>query len=115
MQGTVVSVSVGEGDLIAEGRPVLVLEAMKMEHDVRAPASGTVVKIAVASGDTVDEGQRLAVIERSEVAASAAVEAGAADPDAIRPDLAEALARHEKTLDAARPEAVERRRKTGQR
>ncbi len=86
-----------------------------MEHDVIAPASGIVTKISVAAGDTVDEGQRLVSLERVEVEPEVAAGAEATDPDAIRPDLAEVIARHETTLDAARPDAVERRAKTGQR
>src|SRR5204863_1450973 len=51
----------------------------------------------------------------NEAAAGGPIEEAAVDLDFIRPDLAEVIARHEKTLDAARPEAVARRRKTKQR
>jgi acetyl-CoA carboxylase carboxyltransferase component len=115
MQGTVVRVAVSEGELVQHGHAVVVLESMKMEHDVLAPASGHVAKVACAAGDTVEEGQRLVVIEPAEVAASVAAAGQTSDPDAIRPDLAEVVERHARTLDDARPEAVERRRKTGQR
>jgi acetyl-CoA carboxylase carboxyltransferase component len=115
MQGTVVTVNVNAGDLVGQGRALLVLESMKMEHDVVAPVGGTVVKVEVAEGDTVQEGQRLAVMEASEVAAVAAETTAAVDPDDLRPDLAEVLERHAVTLDAARPDAVARRRATGQR
>jgi acetyl-CoA carboxylase carboxyltransferase component len=115
MQGTIVSVNVAPGDLVPEGRALLVLESMKMQHDVVAPASGRVVRVGVAAGDTVAEGQRLAEIELAEVAAAATATELERDLDEIREDLAEVVARHEKTLDAARPDAVARRRKTGQR
>ena len=115
MQGTVIRIAVRQGDMVESGRAVLVLESMKMEHDVLAPASGVVTKVAVGEGDTVDEGQRLVVIKPAVVAASVAAGPAASDPDAIRPDLAEVVDRHARTLDTARPEAVERRRKTGQR
>jgi acetyl-CoA carboxylase carboxyltransferase component len=115
MQGTVVSVIVAAGDMVPEGRPLLVLESMKMQHDVVAPAGGRVQAVNVAPGETVNEGQRLAVIELAVVAADLSETAGAADLGTIREDLAEVVARHEKTLDAARPEAVARRRKTSQR
>ena len=115
MQGTVVRVAVSPGDLVQAGRPLLVLESMKMEHDVVAPVAGVVVKIAVSAGETVAEKQRLATIEPAEVAADATTGPSERDLDAIRPDLQEVLDRHAKTLDDARPEAVERRRKTGQR
>jgi acetyl-CoA carboxylase carboxyltransferase component len=115
MQGTVIRISVREGDMVQSGGAVIVLESMKMEHDVLAPTSGVVTKVTVGEGDTVDEGQRLVVIKPADVAASVGVGPAVSDPDVIRPDLAEVLDRHSRTLDAARPEAVERRRKTGQR
>src|SRR4051812_32739057 len=115
MQGTVVRIAANVGDAVASGKPVIVLESMKMEHDIVAPAGGVVTKVLVAEGATVEQGARLFVIDASEetVAADATVEA--IDLDAIRPDLAEVVARHETTLDEARPDAVERRRKTAQR
>ncbi len=115
MQGTVVRIAVAEGDLVRSGSAVVVLESMKMEHDVVAPTSGVVKKVSVAQGELVNEGQRLATIEPSDVAAATIDGPAAADPDAIRPDLAEVLARHAKTLDEARPEAVARRRASNQR
>ena len=115
MQGTVVAVNVATGDMVPEGRALLVLESMKMQHDVVAPAGGRVEAISVSAGDTVQEGQRLAVIELAEVAATQAADVEEGGIAAVREDLAEVIARHHKTLDAARPEAVERRRKTGQR
>jgi acetyl-CoA carboxylase carboxyltransferase component len=115
MQGTVVRLAVAPGDAVESGRAVIVLESMKMEHDVLAPVSGVVARISVAQGDTVDEGQRLVTIQPSEIVAPVSARPAQSSVDAIRPDLAEVIARHEKTLDAARPDAVERRRKTGQR
>jgi propionyl-CoA carboxylase alpha chain len=44
------------------GTAVIVLEAMKMEHTVRAPADGVVATIAVAAGDQVESGQVLAIV-----------------------------------------------------
>jgi len=115
MQGTVVKVNVAAGDAIGPGQTLLVLESMKMQHDVPAPDGGIVVKIGVGEGDTVAEGQRLALIERADVAAVPSTDPAAEDPDTIRADLAEVVERHEITLDPARPAAVERRRVTGQR
>ena len=91
------------------------MESMKMEHVIAAEVPGIVRLVNVAAGDTVYEGHPLAFIEESEIAVGGSVEVEAVDLDFIRPDLAEVMARHEKTLDAARPEAVARRRKTGQR
>ncbi|TDE32885.1 carboxyl transferase domain-containing protein [Actinomadura sp. 6K520] len=115
MQGTVVSVDVTEGDLVRAGGPVLVLEAMKMEHVVRAGEAGIVRSVAAAAGDTVAEGAPLLFVEPAEAGAGHAAEDAEPDPGEIRADLAEALRRHETGLDASRPEAVARRHARGHR
>jgi len=115
MQGTIVSLSVRVGDSVRAGQPVLVMEAMKMEHVIAADTGGIVRELTVGQGDTVFEGHALAFIEPAEVAGAAAACTDDGDLDAIRPDLAEVLKRQAITQDAARPDAVARRRKTGQR
>jgi acetyl-CoA carboxylase carboxyltransferase component len=115
MAGVVVGIEVRVGDAVHAGQEVCILESMKMEHVVIADAGGVVERIAVAIGDTVTDGQVLATLAPAAVAPVARAAAAEADLDAIRADLAESRARHEKTLDVARPEAVARRRKTGQR
>ncbi len=115
MQGTIVAIDVAVGDAVPAGAQLLVMEAMKMEHVVTAPAGGVVRALHAGAGDTVYEGHPLVVLEVAEVGASATDATAKVDLDRIRPDLAEVHARHAKTLDAARPEAVERRRATGQR
>jgi acetyl-CoA carboxylase carboxyltransferase component/biotin carboxyl carrier protein len=115
LQGTIVAIEVAEGDLVPAGKPLLVMEAMKMEHVVSAPHAGRVARIAVAVGDAVREGGALVVLETAAVEGAADDAAQALDLDRIRPDLAEAQARHAKGLDDSRPDAVARRRKTGQR
>jgi acetyl-CoA carboxylase carboxyltransferase component len=115
MQGTVVSVDVREGDRVAAGAELAVIEAMKMEHLVFAPTGGIVQRIVVAAGDLLAEGQPVAFLEPVAAEAAEVARADAIDLDAIRADLGEVQARHARVLDAARPEAVERRRKTGQR
>lgn len=62
MPGSVVRVEVDEGADVAAGTTIVVLEAMKMEHAVRAPADGVVASVAVAVGTQVDSGQVLAVL-----------------------------------------------------
>ncbi|MCU1617571.1 MAG: acetyl-CoA carboxylase subunit alpha [Frankiales bacterium] len=62
MPGTVVRVEVAEGERVGAGTVVVVLEAMKMEHAVRAPAGGVVTALAAAVGRTVQAGQVLAVV-----------------------------------------------------
>jgi acetyl-CoA carboxylase carboxyltransferase component/biotin carboxyl carrier protein len=115
MQGTIVSIAVCEGDAVRQSQPLLVMNAMKMEHVIEATASGVVRRLAVAAGDTVPEGQALVFIEPRDIEQSAAQESARIDLDYERPDLAEVHQRHAVTLDAARPDAVARRRKTGQR
>ena len=61
MPGTVVSVSVSNGDTVAAGQVLLAVEAMKMEHQLVAPLDGT-VHISIASGDLVKADQVLATI-----------------------------------------------------
>ena len=115
MQGTILAVNAAEGDSIAQGQQLLVMEAMKMEHVIAAPVSGIVRQLTVAKGDTVGEGHPLAFIEETSVGSTSLATKADADLEVIRPDLAEVLERHEFVLDSVRPEAVARRRKTGQR
>jgi acetyl/propionyl-CoA carboxylase alpha subunit/acetyl-CoA carboxylase carboxyltransferase component len=115
MQGTIVAVDVAPGDEVPAGGQLLVMEAMKMEHVVAAPVGGVVRAVSVAAGDAVYAGTALVVIEETAVEVDAANEAAATDLATVRPDLAETQRRHEGTLDAARPDAVARRRGTGQR
>ena len=115
MQGTVVSVEAREGDSVRAGEALLVMEAMKMEHVIGSPVDGIVRRIGVAAGDTIFEGHPLAFVEAAEVQGAGAEAAAEIDLDHVRADLGAVQSRHAGGLDAARPEAVERRRKTGQR
>ena len=117
IQGTVVSVSAAAGDEVRAGQAVLVMESMKLEHVVVADVAGTVHTITVAPGDTVLEGHAVAfLVAATGAAADASVDTeDDLDLDELRPDLAEVVDRHRRTLDEARPEAVERRRRHGQR
>ncbi|HET8716550.1 MAG TPA: biotin/lipoyl-containing protein, partial [Nocardioidaceae bacterium] len=63
MPGTVVGVAVSEGQQVRAGEPVLVLEAMKMQHTVSAPHAGVVAAVSVAAGQQVQAGAVLAVVE----------------------------------------------------
>jgi biotin carboxyl carrier protein len=63
MPGTVVRVAVSPGEHVAAGTPVVVIEAMKMEHPVRAPDGGVVTEVSVRAGQAVDAGTRLARVE----------------------------------------------------
>lgn len=63
MPGKVIGVLVAEGDEVAEGDVAVILEAMKMENELRADRGGVVQQVAVAPGDDVELGQVLVVIE----------------------------------------------------
>ncbi|MFV0475508.1 MAG: biotin carboxylase N-terminal domain-containing protein, partial [Pikeienuella sp.] len=115
LEGTVVAVQVEEGAEIEAGAPILVLEAMKMEHLVTAESAGRIAGLLVRPGDLATEGRPVAWLIPSDRAGAAEAEAETLDPDHIRPDLAEAMDRRRRTLDEARPEAVAKRRRTGQR
>ncbi|MEL7158087.1 MAG: carboxyl transferase domain-containing protein, partial [Actinomycetota bacterium] len=115
LQGTVVSVEVDTGEQVAAGRLVAVIEAMKMEHEVRAPSSGTVERIEAAPGDTLWADQLLLVLAAGDDETADETEAEEIDLDEIRPSLAEVEELRARMLDPARPAAVERRRSTGQR
>ncbi|HVR33244.1 MAG TPA: acetyl-CoA carboxylase biotin carboxylase subunit [Acidimicrobiia bacterium] len=62
MQGTIVKVSVRAGDRVSVGETICVLEAMKMENEVKAQNDGEVVDLRVQAGDTVANGEVIAVI-----------------------------------------------------
>ncbi|MFC7304529.1 carboxyl transferase domain-containing protein [Streptomyces monticola] len=115
MTGTVVTVDVAPGEEVRAGQQLLVLEAMKMEHVVRADAAGTVIALHARVGETVTEAEPLAVLDV--IADSATDEGGEpdTDPGIIRPDLAEALRRHAVGLDEQRPDAVAKRHAIGRR
>lgn len=115
MQGKVISVDVRENDAVHAGQQIAVLEAMKMEHLVKADRSGMVRLVMAAAGDVLFEGQPLVFIEPMDVGEAAHEAEAQIDLDAVRPDLAEVRERHFIGLDEGRPDAVARRRKTNQR
>ncbi len=62
MPGKVIAVLVEVGAVVEKGTPLIVMEAMKMEHTIDAPAAGKVEEVLYAVGDQVDEGAQLLVI-----------------------------------------------------
>ncbi|XAS67908.1 biotin carboxylase N-terminal domain-containing protein [Micrococcaceae bacterium Sec5.7] len=63
MQGTIVKVAVADGDVVAEGDLVVVLEAMKMEQPLTAHRAGTITGLGAKAGETVSAGAVIATIE----------------------------------------------------
>lgn len=60
--GRVVAVAVAPGDVVAAGQTLLVVEAMKMQNELRTPRDGTVERVAVRVGETIDLGDLLMVL-----------------------------------------------------
>ncbi|HTO77414.1 MAG TPA: biotin/lipoyl-containing protein [Thermoanaerobaculia bacterium] len=65
MPGRVVEVRVVEGDSVAAGQVLIVLEAMKMQNEIRAEGAGIVTRCAVSAGEAVDGGTLMVVIRNS--------------------------------------------------
>ncbi|HBO54888.1 MAG TPA: carbamoyl-phosphate synthase large subunit [Janibacter terrae] len=115
MAGTVVAVLVEPGQEVAVGTPLVVVEAMKMEHLVPAPATGTVTAVRVRAGATTAAGDLLVrLLPSSDQSSTGALDEGS-DLDAERADLSRLLERRDRRLDAARPEAVAKRHARGRR
>ena len=62
MPGTIVAVSVEVGDEVKEGQTLLLISAMKMETEIKAPIAGTIERMLVEKGDSAEAGDLLAVI-----------------------------------------------------
>jgi acetyl-CoA carboxylase carboxyltransferase component len=115
MQALVVSVRTEVGQAVAAGQTLVILEAMKMEHIVTAEQSGIVTQVLTKSDAMVAAGDPLVLLERAGHVEAATDTDEETSLDDIRPDLAEVSERHAFGLDENRPDAVAKRRKTGQR
>ncbi|HEX4011205.1 MAG TPA: carboxyl transferase domain-containing protein [Solirubrobacteraceae bacterium] len=120
--GTVVAIPAAADAHVAAGAPVVVLEAMKMEHEVVAERDAVVAELAVTVGQTVQEGQTLVVLAEPDAPSAAPAAAPApwqpaeGEPDDDeREDLHLVHERHELTLDRRRPDAVAKRHEQGRR
>ncbi len=63
MPGKIIAVLVAEGDKVEKGQGLVIVEAMKMENEVRCPINGEVKEVRVKTGDAVEAGAVLAVVE----------------------------------------------------
>ncbi len=131
--GVVVTIEHAADASVQAGAVLVVLEAMKMEHEVLAESDGIVQRVEVAMGDAIEAGALLVVLRVAdgsrvdpefggarkggafvdgefETAHNSEPRADVESDAVVRADLAAVRARHELGLDAARPEAVERRR-----
>ena len=66
MNGTMVSVLVEAGDTVSKDQPLVIMEAMKMEHTIKAPSDGTINEVFFLAGDMVDGGAELLAFSTSE-------------------------------------------------
>lgn len=115
MPGTVVEIEVSEGDTVHKGQSLVVIEAMKMQHLIKASISGVIRLIVISRGETLFDKQPILFIEPIDVKESEIRVEEDDDPDKIRPDLQEVISRHRSGLDESRPKAVEKRLKSCQR
>ncbi len=114
---TVIAIAHQADEPVPAGTAMIVLEAMKMEHEVIAEHGGVLRRVDVAVGDAVTEGQLLAILDAGQAGPGDSGPASQTDPAARqeREDLAAVQARHALGLDAARPEAVAKRHERGHR
>ena len=115
LQAQVVQWLAQPGDAVRQGQPLLVVEAMKMEHELRADRDGRLAECLVAAGDSVDAGDPLWRIDAAAMQAPRR-DIPASAPEAAPPERDELRRLRERlafTEDAARPEAVARRHALG--
>ena len=114
MTGTVV-LAPTVGDLVGVESRLVVLEAMKMEHEVTSTVAGRVVDVCVEVGDTVEAEQVLARIEPGDIDDGQDITAATDRDRGPRGDLAAVVERHARLEDERRPDAVERRARRSRR
>ena len=113
MQGTIVGIDVELGDEVRTGQVVAAVEAMKLQHDIRAEHSGVVCAISMSEGDVVREGYPIVFIFEQSVEGGSVEGAGGVDLDHIRNDLQEVNEYIERTLDDNHAEAGQALREQG--
>jgi len=118
LTGTVISIAVKVGDSVDAGDELLIIESMKMEHQVGSDSPATVSQILVAIGDTIVTNQRLVELAPRELRAAQPSSTSTSSkevPAEQRDDLIEYQLRRQRTSDTARPDAVEKRHELGRR
>ncbi|MEM7801471.1 MAG: carboxyl transferase domain-containing protein, partial [Chloroflexota bacterium] len=109
LPGSILHLLITAGDAVSAGQPLLIIESMKMETVLNAPAAARIDQILVAAGDLISEGQPLLLYHRSKGLDAAEAEQASLDLEHIRPDLAEVFERRAFGLDENRPDAVAKR------
>jgi acetyl-CoA carboxylase carboxyltransferase component len=117
LQAQVVQWLLQPGETVAAGDVLVILEAMKMEHEIRASHAGQLAELYFQAGETVGEGEVLLTLAPLSEAASSSVSAQSQPVEPVahaeRADLKKLQDRLAFTLDAQRPEAVAKRHATG--
>jgi acetyl-CoA carboxylase carboxyltransferase component len=113
--GTVVATPAAADQHVTAGAPVVVIEAMKMEHEIVAAQDATVAQLHVTVGQTVEEGQALAVLTAPNGSPRFAAAGHEPEAERKREDLAQVHERHEIGQDHRRPDAVAKRHDHGRR
>ena len=121
MQAQIVQCLVQVGDNVRSGDVLIVLEAMKMEHELRAEADGTIKELHYTAGEIVNANDLLLILERSshiprQLTPENTIHSEQTDetsPATVRADLQAAINRQLSTLDAARVETVAKRHALG--
>jgi len=123
LQAQIVQWLVAPGDAVRAGDVVVILEAMKMEHEVRVTDDGQVKEVLFAVGEAVHEGDLLLIselltniprgLEAKKTPETSQNQATAPAASAVRPDLQRVIDRHAPTLDTNRAPAIAKRHALG--
>jgi acetyl-CoA carboxylase carboxyltransferase component len=114
MAATVVEIAVAAGQAVRAGELLAIVEAMKMEHELRAPHDARVLALLAAPGEQLAEGDGLMRLGPADVRGPVeAPQAAPAAARALRPELQELIEREALLRDEARPEAMARRHAAG--
>ncbi len=113
MACTVLVVAAQAGEAVRAGQTLLVLEAMKMEHEIQAPQDGHVAELLASVGELVQEGDLLMSLTALATTSEAAGPAQEQTPTATRADLQALQTRMALTRDSSRPQAIAKRHALG--
>ncbi|WP_081963043.1 carboxyl transferase domain-containing protein [Desulfosporosinus sp. HMP52] len=115
MMGVIANINVSPGDSLAIGQTIAIVEAMKMEYEIKAQKSGYVDTVCLNPHDIVSEGDVILFILEAEVSDVTKIKDKDVDLNIHRPDLAEVVLRHSFGQDENRREEVTRRHNKGMR
>ncbi|MDH4566263.1 biotin/lipoyl-binding protein [Pseudomonas sp. BN414] len=115
MSGLLIELHVAEDQPVHKGQALAMIESMKMQHVISAPASGIIRRVSVDMHSAVTANQALLYLQEADVDSVDSRSLHAVDLDTARADLSEVLSRHALGQDASRPQAVARRHAKGKR